>query len=122
MAKKSPKKNQPASKTAPDQSAEQAVNKASDKASEGSRFAVFEADFREDLRFWVDGDRKIALRVMGLVEVTMRDPFDGIGKPEPLKYLDANTWSRRITDEHRLVYKVQQDRITFLQARFHYSR
>jgi toxin YoeB len=59
---------------------------------------------------------------MDLVEAVMRDPFDGIGKPEPLKYLDANTWSRRITEEHRLVYEVYQDRVKFLQARFHYSR
>jgi hypothetical protein len=87
LAKKPPKKNQPSSKTTSDQSAQQAT----DKASQGSRFAVFEADFREDLRFWVDSDRKIALRLMDLVEATMRDPFDGIGKPELLKYLDANT-------------------------------
>jgi toxin YoeB len=92
-----------------------------DDAAPKNRIAVFAPDFREDLRFWVDHDRKIALRLMDLVESTMRDPFDGIGKPEPLKYADANTWSRRITDEHRLVYEVQHDRIVFLQARFHYS-
>jgi toxin YoeB len=86
------------------------------------RDAIFEPDFREDLRFWIDSDRKTALRILSLVEATLRDPFDGIGKPEPLKYLKANTWSRRITDEHRLVYEVYSDRIKFLQARFHYSR
>jgi toxin YoeB len=83
------------------------------------RDAVFEADFREDLRFWI---RKTAIRILNLVEAVLRDPFDGIGKPEPLKYLKANTWSRRITDEHRLVYEVHSDRVKFLQARFHYSR
>ncbi|WNZ44149.1 Txe/YoeB family addiction module toxin [Leptolyngbya boryana CZ1] len=86
------------------------------------RSSVFEPDFREDLRFWIESDRKVALRIMDLVEAVMRDPFDGIGKPEPLKYLAANTWSRRITDEHRLVYEVYRDRVKFLQARFHYSR
>jgi toxin YoeB len=51
----------------------------------------------------------------------MREPFSGIGKPEPLKYLGADVWSRRITQEHRLVYLVRTDRIDFLQARYHYS-
>jgi toxin YoeB len=105
LPKKPPKKDQPSSPEA-----------------EPNRIAVFEPDFREDLRFWVDRDRKVALRLMDLVESTLRDPFNGIGKPEPLKYADANTWSRRITDEHRLVYKVHRDRILFLQARFHYSQ
>jgi toxin YoeB len=84
------------------------------------REAVFQADFREDLRFWIDTDRKVALRVMDLVEAVMRDPFAGIGKPEPLKYLAPGMWSRRLTQEHRLVYLVQHDRIDFLQARLHY--
>jgi len=51
----------------------------------------------------------------------MREPFSGIGKPEPLKYLGAGVWSRRITQEHRLVYLVNDDRIDFLQARYHYT-
>lgn len=50
----------------------------------------------------------------------MRDPFEGIGKPEPLKYFPAGTWSRRLTQEHRIVYLVADDRIDFLQARYHY--
>lgn len=57
---------------------------------------------------------------MTLVEAILRESFTGIGKPEPLKHLDANTWSRRLTQEHRLVYYVQHDRIDFLQARYHY--
>ena len=55
-----------------------------------------------------------------LIEAIMRDTFGGIGKPEPLKYLAAGTWSRRITQEHRLVYLVSGKRIDFLQARYHY--
>lgn len=84
------------------------------------RDAVFQPEFREDLRFWVDTNRRTALRVLSLVEAVMRDPFDGIGHPEPLKYLGAGVWSRRVTQEHRLVYVVSDDRIDFVQARYHY--
>jgi len=55
------------------------------------------------------------------MEAVMRHPFDGEGKPEPLKHLNPNIWSRRITQEHRLVYHVADDRITFLEARYHYE-
>jgi toxin YoeB len=72
------------------------------------------------LKHWVENDRRTALRVLDLVEAVMRDPFQGIGKPEPLRHLAANTWSRRITQEHRLVYLVRADCIDFLQARYHY--
>ena len=82
--------------------------------------AIFQPEFREDLRYWVETDRRRALRVLELIEAIMRDPFGGIGKPEPLKYLAAGTWSRRITQEHRLVYLVSAERIDFLQARYHY--
>lgn len=85
-----------------------------------SRDAVFHPEFREDLRYWVQTDRKTALRALELVEAILRDPFTGIGKPEPLKYLAAGAWSRRLTQEHRLVYVVSDDRIDFLQARYHY--
>lgn len=84
------------------------------------REAVFQPEFLEDLRYWVSTNRKTALRVLELVQAILRDPFGGIGKPEPLKYLAAGTWSRRITQEHRLVYLVSDDRIDFLQARYHY--
>ncbi len=84
------------------------------------RAAVFHPEFREDLRWWVRTHRKTALRVLDLVEAVLRDPFQGLGKPEPLKYLDPNVWSRRITQEHRLVYRVTADRVDFLQARYHY--
>jgi toxin YoeB len=85
------------------------------------RVAVFQPDeFREDLRYWVRTDRKTALRAFDLIEAIMRDPFVGIGKPEPLRYLMGGAWSRRLTEEHRIVYLVSNDRIDFLQARYHY--
>lgn len=85
-----------------------------------NRDAVFQPEFREDLKYWVKTDRKIALRIFELIEAIMRDPFQGIGKPEPLRYLASGTWSRRITQEHRIVYLVSDDRIDFLQTRYHY--
>jgi toxin YoeB len=85
-----------------------------------NREAVFHPEFRQDLRYWVETDRKIALRALELIEAVLRDPFVGIGKPEPLKYVLAGCWSRRITQEHRLVYRVSVGRIDFLQARYHY--
>jgi toxin YoeB len=84
------------------------------------RETVFQNEFLEDLRFWVETERNIALKILELLEAVQRDPFSGIGKPEPLKYLAPGTWSRRITQEHRLVYLVRDNRIDFLQARYHY--
>ncbi len=84
------------------------------------REAVFQPEFIEDLRFWVETDRKLAIRKFKLIEAIMRDPFQGIGKPEPLKYLAPGAWSRRLTQEHRIVYLVRKERIDFLQARYHY--
>jgi toxin YoeB len=84
------------------------------------RAAVFQPEFREDVRYWVETDRRVALRALDLVEAVLRDPFRGIGKPEPLKYLAAGVWSRRLTQEHRLVYLVRADQVDFLQARYHY--
>ena len=75
--------------------------------------------FCEDLRFWVETDRKVARRAFDLIEAILRDPSNGIGKPEPLKYLAPGAWSRRLTQEHRIVYLVSHDRIDFLQARYH---
>ena len=88
--------------------------------SRGPLEAEFHTKFREDLRFWVETDRRIALRVLELVEATLREPFAGVGKPEPLKHELAGAWSRRITGEHRLVYLVKGNRVEFLQARYHY--
>lgn len=85
-----------------------------------SRDAFFVSQFRQDLVYWVNTDRKIAIRAMELVESVLDDPFKGIGKPEHLKYVGENTWSRRLTQEHRMVYRIKDDRIEFLQARYHY--
>jgi toxin YoeB len=86
----------------------------------GSYDAFFRREFLEDLRYWVENDRKTALRALAIVEAVLRDPFSGIGKPEPLKYLAPGVWSRRLTQEHRIVYLVRDRRIDFLQARYHY--
>lgn len=87
---------------------------------EPKRIAVFQPEFREDLRFWVRTERAVAIRVLDLVEAVMRDPFHGPGKPEPLRYVLAGCWSRRVTQEHRLVYRVTEGAVDFLQARYHY--
>ncbi len=84
------------------------------------RDAVLDPDFLEDLRFWIEVDRRTALRVLDLVESIVRDPFGGVGKPEPLRNMGSDVWSRRVTMEHRIVYEVRADRIYFLQARYHY--
>lgn len=74
----------------------------------------------EDLQHWVEADARVARKIVELVRACLREPFTGLGKPEPLKQLGPNVWSRRITQEHRLVYVVKDDRIDFLQARYHY--
>jgi len=84
------------------------------------REAVFQPEFLEDLQFQVKTDRRFAGKILEIVKAIMREPFSGIGKPEPLKYLGPGVWSRRITQEHRLVYLVGDERIDFLQCRYHY--
>ena len=86
------------------------------------REAFFQPEFIEDLKYWVETNRKMALRVFDMLDAILRDPFDGIGKPEPLKYLAPGCWARRLTQEHRIVYLVCDDRIDFLQARYRYSK
>jgi len=81
---------------------------------------IFHTEFREDLSYWIKIDRKIALKILDLVEAIVRNPFEGIGKPEPLRYLGSGVWSRRITQEHRLVYVVKGEQIDFVQCRYHY--
>ena len=85
-----------------------------------SRACVLDSHCREDLEWWVKTDPKIAAKVLELMDAVMRDPFQGIGKPEPLRFILEGCWSRRITQEHRLVYRVSDERIDFLQARYHY--
>ena len=84
------------------------------------REAVLDPQFVKDLTFWTRTDRRQALRILKLVESTVRDPFEGVGKPEPLRGDLARRWSRRIDKEHRLVYQIGADRVYFLAARYHY--
>ncbi|MBI3975302.1 MAG: Txe/YoeB family addiction module toxin [Armatimonadetes bacterium] len=91
-----------------------------DSGGRRARDTIFHPEFIEDLRHWVETDRKTALRALDLIRAIVRDPFAGVGKPEPLKYLAPGVWSRRLTQEHRIVYRVSEDRIDFLQARYHY--
>jgi toxin YoeB len=75
----------------------------------------------KDYLFWQEHDRKILQRVNELIRDTLRNPFSGIGKPEPLTNHLKTWWSRRITQEHRLVYKVEKDTLVIMQCRFHYD-
>ena len=77
-------------------------------------------NFLEDLEHWTRTNRRLALRTLTLVEAVLREPFTGAGKPEMLRGQLAGTWSRRIDREHRLVYRVDDDRVCFLAARYHY--
>ena len=88
---------------------------------QGKRVAIFQPEFLQDLRFWVKNERGVAVRVLDLVEAVLRDPFEGPGKPEPLRFVLAGCWSRRVTQEHRLVYRVTDESVDFLQARYHYE-
>jgi toxin YoeB len=81
---------------------------------------IFDQQFREDLRWWAKKDRKILNRILDLVEAVITNPATGIGKPEKLKYLPGSRWSRRITQEHRLVYQIADNKLIFLQCRYHY--
>ncbi len=74
----------------------------------------------EDYLYWQKQDRKMVERINKLIEATARDPFVGIGKPEPLKHAFAGIWSRRINDEHRMVYRVTGDQLEIAQLRFSY--
>lgn len=75
----------------------------------------------EDFTYWADNDRTTFRKVRALLKEVARTPYEGTGKPEPLKYQLGNVWSRRITQEHRLVYAVEDDQIVVLDARFLYS-
>jgi toxin YoeB len=88
---------------------------------ETTRATVFTPEFLEDLRWWVDTNPMTALRVLDLIEATMRDPLKGAGKPEKLKHWEGSAWSRRVDEANRLVYLVVGDRVSFLQYRYHYE-
>ena len=84
---------------------------------------LFSPDFKADLRWWYKNEPKKGDKIIDLVEdILDGNPFQGIGKPEPLKYIAPDTWSRRIDLEHRLVYKVKENKVYFLQARYHYQK
>ena len=82
---------------------------------------VFTPHGRDDYKCWLQADRQVLKRINRLIDDALRDPTDGIGKPEPLKHMLAGAWSRRITEEHRLVYLVDDEDLVILQARFHYK-
>lgn len=81
---------------------------------------VFAEHAWKDYLHWQRTDKKVLKRVNTLIGEIARDPFEGIGKPEPLKHALAGYWSRRITEEHRIVYKVEGDALYFVQLRYHY--
>lgn len=105
------------------------MNKKKKKKTEGEEIQLvvvnhspgFSSRFKEDLSWWFKQDFQKASKILDLVTVIMQDPFEGIGKLEPLKYLDANIWSRRIDLENRLVYRVGKTQIDFLACRYHYE-
>lgn len=74
----------------------------------------------DDLRYWLKTDKKLADRILALLEEARRTPFDGTGKPEPLRFQLAGCWSRRIDREHRLVYQVEENEVIVIACRFHY--
>ncbi|MEA5489024.1 Txe/YoeB family addiction module toxin [Pseudanabaena sp. CCNP1317] len=80
----------------------------------------FDADAFEDLAWWIENDRKKALKIIKLIREVQRNPFEGTGQPEALKHDLSGCWSRRIDQEHRLVYEVLNDKIRVLACRFHY--
>ncbi|MEL6909278.1 MAG: Txe/YoeB family addiction module toxin [Cyanobacteria bacterium J06643_13] len=86
-----------------------------------NRVPGFSSQFKEDLGWWFREDPRKASKILDLVTAVMQDPFKGIGKPEPLKYMDSNIWSRRIDLEHRFIYQVNKTQIDFLACRFHYE-
>ncbi len=85
-----------------------------------SKSLVFDKSAFEDLAWWVDKDRKKAIRITRLIRDIQRDPFSGLGKPEPLKHELSGCWSRRIDDENRLIYQIENDTIRILACRYHY--
>lgn len=84
------------------------------------RDCILDPNCLEDLQWWSKQNPRVCDRALRLIELVLREPFSGPGKPEPLKGMGPNTWSRRLTEEHRLVYIVFDDRVNFLMARYHY--
>jgi toxin YoeB len=86
------------------------------------RNIVFEPQAFQDFNNWGREDKKVYGKIVGLIDDILRNPFDGIGKPEPLKYELKGCWSRRITDEHRLVYRINENAVIIISCKFHYER
>jgi len=82
---------------------------------------TFEGNAFQDFTEWATNDKKIYKRIVDLIKDILRQPFSGLGKPEPLKHELQGYWSRRITDEHRLVYKVSNEAITIIACKYHYK-
>ena len=91
------------------------------KAVVVNRSPGFSSRFKEDLAWWFKQNFQVASKILDLVTAVIENPFEGIGKPEPLKYMDENIWLRRIDLEHRLVYRVASTQIDFLACRYHYE-
>jgi toxin YoeB len=92
-----------------------------DRKRPAERRVVLEPDFIDDLIYWIETDFRVAIRLAHLVREIRRTPFTGTGKPELLKHRYRGCWSRRLTDSHRLLYKVTEDAVYYLAARFHYD-
>lgn len=84
------------------------------------KIVVYE-EFERDLNLWKEQNKRIVEKIQKLLEAIAKDPFKGIGKPEPLKYQLSGCWSRRINKEHRLVYRVQNEELQLISCRYHYS-
>ena len=106
------KRRRPNSKGQPQQTA---------AGPEARRQSRLEPQFLEDLQYWIQVDPRMADRILDLVKATLREPFTGIGKPEALRKRNG-IWARRINEEHRLTYRVTDEHVDFLQARFHYTK
>ncbi len=83
---------------------------------------VWQTHELEDYLYWQQTDKSVVVKINELIKDCLRDPFKGKGKPEPLKGKYSGFWSRRITDEHRLVYAVRNNQLVILQCRFHYEK
>lgn len=83
---------------------------------------TFTAQSWEDYQYWLQTDKKVLKRINELIKDTLRSPYDGIGKPEPLKQALSGYWSRRITEEHRMVYRQMDSGIVLIQLRYHYKK
>ena len=98
------------------------MSPSNDDSDHNSQRISFSPYAWEDFQYWVQNDPQIAKRIVRLVTATYRDPFHGIGHPEPLKHELQGFWSRRITQEHRIVYKCEDGTLFIVQCRYHYSR